>query len=217
MVVHRRMDRRAVVPRFGCCRSPPAGQIRRLFLDRTRHVGERRYGRRIAPADFSDLWDEWRRTSRGPRRPASPTPASPGRLQEREIPYPSDGYRQSEGHRQGSGRGLSRRRLRLVRRHLTGGSRAHRVKAARALTVPPVSVPIACKCGLAVSCLLGSQITNLEDSLQEDSCQHPAAGRRFAGAVPAKKKLSSCASAWQPPKPTPTKPASPPSCTSLLF
>jgi hypothetical protein len=81
------------------CGSPPAGQIRRLFLDRTRHVGKHRYGRRIAPADFSDLWDEWRRASRGPRRAASPAAPSPARLQEREIPYPPDGHRQSEGFR----------------------------------------------------------------------------------------------------------------------
>jgi DMSO/TMAO reductase YedYZ molybdopterin-dependent catalytic subunit len=40
--------------------SPPASQIRRLFLDRTRHMGKHRYGRCIAPADFADLWDECR-------------------------------------------------------------------------------------------------------------------------------------------------------------
>ena len=79
--------------------SPPAGQIRRVFLDRTRHVGKHRYGRRIAPADFSDLWDEWRQAPRGPRRAATPAAPSPDRLQEREIPYPPDGHRQSEGFR----------------------------------------------------------------------------------------------------------------------
>ena len=57
----------------------------------------------------------------GPASHAAPPPA---RLQEREIHYPPDGHRQPEKIRQGSGLRGSRRRLRLVRRHLTGSFQA---------------------------------------------------------------------------------------------
>ena len=60
LVVYRRVDRRASLARSGCRGDPAASQIRCLLLDRSRLVGKHRHGRRIASADFSRLWDEWR-------------------------------------------------------------------------------------------------------------------------------------------------------------
>lgn len=98
----------------------PASAIRCLLLDRLRLVGKYRHGRRVASADPSHLWHEWRRASRGPRWAASPAAPAPGRLQEREVPHPPDGHRQSEKVRQGSGRRECRSRLCLVCRNLRG-------------------------------------------------------------------------------------------------
>src|SRR5271168_4175399 len=127
MVVYCRMGRRAFVPPFGSCGSPPAGQIRRLCLDGTQHLGQHRYGRRIAPADFSDLWDEWPRASRGPRRPAAHAPSPPTRLQKRQIHHPPYCHRRPEKIRQRPRLRSPRVRLRLVRRHLTASlpARSH--------------------------------------------------------------------------------------------
>ena len=99
--------------------APPASQICCLLFDPARLVGQHRHGRCIASADSPDLRDERRRTSRGPRRSASPAGPPPARLQEREVHHPPDRHRQSERVRQGPGLRVSRRRLCLVRRHLT--------------------------------------------------------------------------------------------------